>query len=157
MPNGIVRGEALYTPRGCWFVCYPSPSTKHRLTNFKQEELALAERTLKLFRTLADHALQDRESLMVAGCTARSLLRNDPKATDDEVLGAALAALGRAKASLGEDVEPEDAIVLEDCVREDNTREDDALEDDTREDDALVDDTRGWGCSADRTRRRWHH
>ena len=49
----MIRGEALFSIRSTWFVCFPGKTAKDRLTNFKGpgrdgshvDEFALAERT----------------------------------------------------------------------------------------------------------------
>ena len=95
MGDGEVRGEALFTARGAWFVCYPSSSTKCRLTNFKQDELGLAEQTLRLFRELGKQGISDRQELMKAGVRVRACLRSDPTMALADLKIAALAAIGR--------------------------------------------------------------
>ena len=96
----MIRGEALYTPRSAWYVCFPGTSAKDRLANFKGPgrdgpcEQALAERTLHLFSALAEMGINDKAQLMTAGAAARSTMRAKVSSTDDEVKSAALAALG---------------------------------------------------------------
>ena len=69
--GGEVRGEALFTDRGCWFVCYPSSSAKCRLTNFRQEEMDHAQRALDVFRELGK-LISDRAELMTVGGKIRA-------------------------------------------------------------------------------------
>ena len=76
--GGEVRGEALFTDRGCWFVCYPSSSTKCRLTNFKQDEMEHAHRALKAFRELGRLGISRRYELMTVGGRIRRLLEREP-------------------------------------------------------------------------------
>ena len=99
----MIRGEALYSHRSAWFVCFPGVTTQDRLTNFKgpgrdgtlgQCERAMAERCLLLFSALAEIGIDDRERLMTAGAAARATMRDDESATDEQVQCAALAALG---------------------------------------------------------------
>ena len=122
MSGGCIRGEALYTPRGCWYVCYPTASAKFRMTNFREDELSYAERTVALFRSLSERRIEERACLMQAGAVARTLLRTTAGATDADVLRAALAALGKEPDpatgfgdTVGED--PESPAPLEDEVR----------------------------------------
>ena len=92
--GGEVRGEALFTDRGCWFVCYPSSNAKCRLTNFKQEEMDHAQRALDVFRELGK-LISDRTDLMKAGGKIRACLREDLGMPMIDILIAALAAIGQ--------------------------------------------------------------
>ena len=94
--GGEIRGEALFTDRGCWFVCYPSSSTKCRLTNFRQDEMDHAQRALAAFRELGQLGISDRAELMTAGGRIRSCLRENLGMRMEDILNAALAALGKA-------------------------------------------------------------
>ena len=109
MDQGDVRGEALFTPRGAWCVCYPSSSAKFRLTNFKQEEYGLAEQTLLVFRELGRQGISDRQELMKVGERVRSCLRSNPTMPMAELKIVALAAIGRegllASADVGASVD----------------------------------------------------
>ena len=94
----MIRGEALYSSRSAWYVCFPGTSAKDRLTNFKgpgrdTNEMALAERTLTLFSALAEMGINEKAQLMTAGDTARAALREKMSITDEELMSAALAAL----------------------------------------------------------------
>ena len=93
--GGEIRGEALCTDRGCWFVCYPPSSTKCRLTNFKQDEMEHAQRALETFRELGRLGISDRAELIKVGGRIRSCLREDLGMSMVDILGAALAALGK--------------------------------------------------------------
>ena len=93
--GGEVRGEALFTDRGCWFVCYPSSSTKCRLTNFKQDEMEHAQRALETFRELGRLGISDRAELMTVGGRIRSCLRENLGMGMQYLLSAALVALGK--------------------------------------------------------------
>ena len=93
--GGEIRGEALFTDRGCWFVCYPSSSTKCRLTNFKQDEMEHAQRALEAFRELGRFGISDRAELMTVGGRIRSCLRENLGMGMQYLLSAALAALGK--------------------------------------------------------------
>ena len=93
----MIRGEALYSSRSAWCVCFPGTTAKDRLTNFKGpgrdfDEIALAERTLTLFSALAEIGIKEKAQLMTAGNTARTTMRNNTASTDEEVMTAALAA-----------------------------------------------------------------
>ena len=93
--GGEIRGEALFTDRGCWFVCYPSSSTKCRLTNFKQDEMEHAQRALEALRGLGRLGISDRAELMTVGGRIRSCLRENLGMGMLDLLSAALAALGK--------------------------------------------------------------
>ena len=67
-----VRGEAFYTSRSAWFVCFRGSQ------DGVPHERALAERTLTLFAALAAAGVSDREELKVAGAAARAELRASP-------------------------------------------------------------------------------
>ena len=92
----MIRGEAFYTPRSTWFVCYPGTTSKDRLTGFrgpedgKVHEYALAERTLELFKTLGARGIRERADLMTAGQTARAALRANPSISAEALLAAQL-------------------------------------------------------------------
>ena len=97
--GGEVRGEALFTSRGCWFVCYPSASRKCRLTNFKQHEMEHAQRALETFRELGRLGISDRAELMAVGDRIRSCLRDGSEMSNSQLWCAALAALGKERAA----------------------------------------------------------
>ena len=98
----MIKVESPYTPRSTWFVCFPGSTSKDRLTNFrgpvdgKEDELALAERTLQLFRTLYARGVREREDLKAAGMAARVALRANPAVSEADLTAAALAALDSA-------------------------------------------------------------
>ena len=80
---GRVSGEALYTARSTWFVCFPG--NRDRLISFRgprgddhDGELELAQRTLNLFRQLSTFGAPSRDDLMGVGVTARGMLRGMP-------------------------------------------------------------------------------
>ncbi|MCP4245110.1 MAG: hypothetical protein GY772_31610, partial [bacterium] len=89
---GAVRGEALGTRRGAWYVCFPDPTGKGRLVTFRESELVLAERVLEVFRRLHSAGVTAREVLQHEGTRARATLRQDPSVSVDGLLEAALAA-----------------------------------------------------------------
>ena len=92
--RGAVRGEALTTPRGAWYVCYPGTTNKQRIITFRQDEFELAEQTLHLFRKLFLHADPDKPNLQRHGTLARDWLRKNPTTTREELEVAVLAAIG---------------------------------------------------------------
>ena len=126
----MIRGEALYSNRSAWYVCFPGIHGKDRLTNFKgpgrdKDELALAERTLSLFSALAEMGINDKAQLMIAGAAARTTMRSDESATDEEVQSAALAALGLEgglSVDAGRSASREESPELEDCAGGTRTR-----------------------------------
>ena len=120
----MIRGEALYSSRSAWYVCFPGTSAKDRLTNFKgpgrdTNEMALAERTLTLFSALAEMGINEKAQLMTAGDTARAALREKMSITDEELMSAALAKLGLGDKMTVVGVGPvsrEESPELEDCA-----------------------------------------
>jgi len=121
----MIRGEALYTSRSAWFVCFPGIHGKDCLTNFKgpgrdgKDEIPLAERTLSLFSALAEMGINDKARLMTAGAAARATMRSAESATDEEVKSAALSTLGiegGVSVDGGRSASREESPELEDCV-----------------------------------------
>ena len=120
----MIRGEALYSSRSAWYVCFPGTSAKDGLTNFKgpgrdTDEMALAERTLTMFSALAEMVINEKAQLMTAGDTARAALRKNMSIPDEELMSAALAALGLGDKMTVDGVGPvsrEESPELEDCA-----------------------------------------
>ena len=120
----MIRGEALYSGRSAWFVCFPGTSARDRLTNFKGpgrdvDEIALARRTLTLFSALAGLGVNDKAQLMTAGATARAVLRQNAMVEDEELISAALAAVGVGDKKVLDEVElcsRDEPTLLQDCA-----------------------------------------
>ena len=119
----MIRGEALYSGRSAWFVCFPGTSARDRLTNFKGpgrdvDEIALARRTLTLFAALAGLGVNDKAQLMTAGATARAVLRQNAMVEDEKLISAALAAVGVGDKKVLDEVElcsRDEPTLLQDC------------------------------------------
>ena len=114
----MIRGEALYSPRSQWYVCFPGTASKDRLTNFKgagrdPDEFHLAQRCLELFTALAGMGVEGKDQLMKAGDTARSAMRKTHDISDADLMFHVLEASGLSREEV-EDRMRSKAVEVED-------------------------------------------